>query len=176
MKFNKETGGKKSSSDEAVTESFISPRLSKKDREETEEVFLEFRRNVKSKRTGEDEIKIQLLQLKYLIEDYLKTDNYNKAFNFGFFLNEYIDRLNKKNKDFAREIDIEPTELSQIIHSRRYPNEKVLMRLELHSNKNFPAIMWFKLLEKERALELIEDDKLRNSERKHVKEKLQFSI
>jgi plasmid maintenance system antidote protein VapI len=91
-------------------------------------------------------------------------------------LKEYIIRLEKKNNKFASEINIDPTELSQVINRRRRPTEKLIFRLEIHSNRNFPALMWFKLLEKDRAYELKHHKEIIDKERKNVKEQLGFSI
>jgi len=117
-----------------------------------------------------------LLQLRFLIEDYLETETFNKNYYFGFFLKEYIIRLEKKNNQFAEEINVNPTELSQIINKHRKPTEKLIFRLEIHSNRNFPALMWFKLLEKERAYELKHNKEIIDSEKKHVKPGLAFSF
>ena len=138
--------------------------------------FRKFREKVKSAQTEKDKTISQLLQLKFLIEDYLNTDTFNEDFYFGYFLKEYIHRLEKKNKEFAEEIDIDPTELSQVINKHRKPTEKLVFRLEIHSNKNFPATMWFRLLEKERIYELLHDKNIINSEKKYVKQKLEFSF
>lgn len=114
--------------------------------------------------------------MKFLIEDYIRSDSFDKNFHFGYFLKEYISRLEKKNKEFAQEINVDPAELSQIINKHRKPTEKLIFRLEIHSNKNFPALMWFKVLEKERAYELLHDRSIIEEEKKHVKRKLGFSL
>jgi plasmid maintenance system antidote protein VapI len=88
------------------------------------------------------------------MEDYIKTDEFVKELHFGFFLKEYIARLDKKNKDFAQEINMDPSELSQVINKHRSPSDKLIIRLDIHSNKNFPALMWLRLIEKEKAYEL----------------------
>ena len=84
--------------------------------------------------------------------------------------------MNKKNKDFASDIDIDETELSQILNQHRKPREKIIIRLELHSNKTIPAITWFRLLEKEKEHEILTDNSLRRTESRHVKNRLQLSI
>jgi len=66
--------------------------------------------------------------------------------------------------------------LSQVINKHRKPTDKLIYRLEIHSNRNFPALMWFKLLEKERAYELLHNKGMIESEKKHVKRKLGFSF
>ncbi|PSL48707.1 helix-turn-helix protein [Chitinophaga niastensis] len=160
---------------EEIAQSFVFPDTSGK-KEAKLEAFQQFRQKADAKRTEKDKIIAQLLQLKFQIEDYINTEVFNKSQHFGFFLKEYIERLEKKNKEFASEIDIDPTELSQIINKHRAPTEKLIIRLEIHSNKSFPAIMWFKLIEKEKAYELIHDKEIRNRESKHVKQKSAFSL
>jgi plasmid maintenance system antidote protein VapI len=160
-----------------IAESFVFPNdLNKVQREQSLNSFREWRKGNETNRTTESKLKIQLLQLKFLMEDYIKQVDYKNDYNFSYFLKEYIIRLEKKNKDFAEEIDIDPTELSQIINKHRAPNEKLIIRLEIHSNRNFPAIMWFKLIEKEKVFQLEHDTKLRISENKHVKSRLAFSL
>jgi plasmid maintenance system antidote protein VapI len=114
--------------------------------------------------------------LKFLIEDYIKSEKFNKDYSFGYFLKEYITRLEKKNNQFADEINVDPAELSQVINKRRRPTEKLIFRLEIHSNRNFPALMWFKLLEKNRAYELKHHREIIDSEKKNVKHPLIFSL
>lgn len=136
----------------------------------------DFRRSTVDKQTEESKIISLLLQLKFLIEDYLQGDSFNKNYDFGYFLREYIARLGKKNKEFAAEIAVDPTELSQVINRHRKPTDKLILRLEIHSNSNFPALMWFKLLEKERVYELLHNNEMIESEKKYVNKKLEFSL
>jgi len=138
--------------------------------------FRKFRKKISDKQSEKSKLISQLLQLRFLIEDYLETETFNKNYYFGFFLKEYIIRLEKKNNQFAEEINVNPTELSQIINKHRKPTEKLIFRLEIHSNRNFPALMWFKLLEKERAYELKHNKEIIDSEKKHVKPGLAFSF
>lgn len=162
---------------EEIAESIVFPGT--KDTEEREVVlseFRDFRKSLSDKQGEKNKMISLLLQLKFLIEDYLESKSFNKNYYFGYFLKEYIARLEKKNKEFAAEIDVDPTELSQVINKHRKPTDKLIYRLEIHSNKNFPALMWFKLLEKERAFELLHNKGMIESERKHVKRKLEFSI
>lgn len=111
----------------------------------------------------------RLLQLKYQIEDYLESPDYDTTRSFGFFLRGYLETLNKKSKEFANDIDIAETELSQILNKHRNPSEKVIIRLELHSNKIIPAIMWHRLVEKEKEHEILTNTALRTKEREHVR-------
>jgi plasmid maintenance system antidote protein VapI len=162
---------------EEIAESFVFPsELNKKGKEASLENFRQFRQGAESKRSSKDKIISQLLQLRFLMVDSLKEKSYNKAYNFAYFLKEYIARIQKTNKEFAQEVGIDPTELSQIINKHRQPNEKLIIRLEIHSNRNFPAIMWFKVIEAEKAFELVHDKQLRDVEHRHVTGKLEFSF
>lgn len=138
--------------------------------------FRVIRERLAAKQSEESKRKASLLQLKFMIEDYLLSNELNKDFFFGFFLKEYIVRQSAKNTEFAKDIDVNPTELSQVIKRHRKPTDKLIYRLDIHSNKNFPATVWFHLLEKERACELYYDRTIIESEKKHVKRKLEFSL
>lgn len=161
---------------EEVLEVFMTPEMTEEQRQENLEAFRAFRQQAEDKQTSKQRLKARLLQLKYLMEDYLKTNALPDFYDFSFFLQEYINRLDRKNKEFADEINVPETLLSQIINKHRKPNEEFIIRLELHSNKNFPAIMWYRVLEKEREFELMNDMKLRREQSKHVKRRLEFSI
>lgn len=143
------------------------------EREELLTAFRSFRKKVSEEQTEIDKLISQLLQLKYQIEDYLASVSFNKDYNFGYFLKEYIERQEKKRKAFADEINVDPTELSQVINKHRKPTEKLIYRLDIHSNKNFPALLWFKLLEKDRAYELSRNRKIIDDEAKFVKNRLE---
>lgn len=149
--------------------------LSKKEKEQADIDLKEMRNKLRGKVTPEKRLLGHLLQLKYQIEDYLKSPNYDSKRSFGFFLRSYLDALNKKNKEFARDISVAETELSQILNQHRKPSEKIIIRLEIHSNKIIPAITWFRLLEKQRAYEILTDKELRVRERSHVSNILKVS-
>ena len=175
MKSYKEI--EKQYSPEEIAESLVFPGTKDpKEREALLEEFRKYRKKISDKQSGKSKLISQLLQLRFLIEDYLKGDTFNKEYHFGYFLKEYITRIEKKNNQFADEIDVKPAELSQVINKHRKPTEKLIFRLDIHSNKNFPALMWFKLLEKERAYELKHNKGIIDSEKKYVKEKLAFSF
>jgi plasmid maintenance system antidote protein VapI len=162
---------------EEIAESFVFPGpKDPKERESLMEAFRQHRKKVSDKQSERTKLISQLLQLKFLIEDYIKSEQFNKEYFFGFFLKEYITRLEKKNNQFADEINVDPAELSQVINKRRQPTEKLIFRLEIHSNRNFPALMWFKILEKDRAYELKHHREIIDSEKKNVKQKLEFSL
>jgi plasmid maintenance system antidote protein VapI len=134
--------------------------------------FQKWNNDRKAQQTPEEKLLLMLLQLRFQMEDYLQSADVNEFFHFGFFLKEYIRRQHKKSKEFAREIDVDATELSQVINRRRPASEKYFIRLEIHSNRNFPAHIWFKIQEKEKLYKLDNDRSLRDKESKHVKKRL----
>lgn len=175
MKSYKEI--EKKYSHEEIAESFIFPHdLDESERKQMLTNFQEWRRDNELKRSDKSRLIIKLLQLKFLMEDYVKTNDYKENYDFSYFLKEYIDKLDIKKKEFADQLDVDPTELSQVINKHRMPSEKFIIRLEIHSNKNFPAIIWFKIIEKERTFYLSNNTQIRISESKHVKSKLDFTF
>jgi len=160
-----------------ISESVVFPGTKDKKKREAELSELRsIRKKIVENQTDEEKAISQLLQLRFLIEDYIKDSSFNDRYYFGYFLKEYITRIEKKNNEFAKDIDVNPTELSQIINKHRKPTDKLIFRLEIHSNRNFPALLWFKVLEKERAYELLHDKEIINKEKRHVKDKLAFSF
>jgi len=160
-----------------IAESYVFPNDSDpSQRAQSLEIFQNWRRNNESNRTIKSKLITNLLQLKFVMEDYIMQKEYKEDYDFSYFLTQYIDRLEIKRKEFAQEIDVNPTELSQIINRHRFPNEKFIIRLEVHSNKNFPAVIWFKVIEKGRIFHLQNDSRLRLSESRHVKSKLDFTF
>jgi hypothetical protein len=161
-----------------MAEALVYPDMrSKGDRDEAIDELKKVRKKYAAEQTAEDKLVSQLLQLRFLMEDYLiREDLADDHLYFGYFLKEYIRRLDKKNKEFAEEIDVDPTELSQIINKHRKATEKIIFRLDIHSNKNFPALLWFRVLQKDRVIELHNDPGIIESEGKFVKRRLQFSF
>ena len=159
--------------DKELAEAHIFPsRLSPAEKKEAEKEFSEFRKQRLLQMTEKDHIYSRIVQLKYIIEDYTKSNNYNSTYTFSHFLKEYIHSINKKNTDFSKEISLHVTKLSRLLNNKEVPNDKIFVRLELHSNNIIQAVSWYRLLKKQKELELMNDDKLRRSEKKNVKSKL----
>lgn len=162
---------------EEIAESFVFPAdLKGKEKEQVLTAFRAHRKKISARQSEKTKLIAQLLQLKFMMEDYIKSSSFNRNYYFGYFLKEYILRIEKKNKVFAQEIEVDPTELSQVINRHRKPTEKLIYRLDIHSNRNFPALLWFRIMEKERAFELQQDSSIIESEKKHVKHTLEFSL
>ena len=141
-----------------------------------DQAFWSDRRKQFESRTAEQKVYDKLLQLKFQLDDYITSDKYDELTKFGYFLNEYVNRQEKKDKQFASEVNITSAVLSQYLNSHRKPTEKFIIRLEIHSNGMIPAISWFKLLQKEKEYEIITDNMIRTEESKHVKNRLEFSF
>jgi len=163
--------------DEELAESFIFPyEQTEEDLKATSIAIKKLREDSDKTKTAESKMIYQLLQLKYKIEDYIKKATYDEQMSFGHFLKEYVNLVNRKQKEFAEEIDIKPTELSQIINRHRKPPYGFVIRLEIHSNRAISAINWNRLIEKENEYELINDKNIWNKERKHVKSRIQVRL
>lgn len=163
-------------SNKELAESFVfRHNLTKKQKQAADKELLEARKTALGKMTPEQKLWTSLLQLRFQIEDYAKASAFNTNFQFGHFLREYLKFLNKKDKDFASDIHIHHTKLSQIINNRTIPSEKFIIRLEIHSNKAIPAIAWYRLLEKQREHKIATDLGIRRNQSKYVKNKVHLA-
>ena len=128
----------------------------------------EARRKSQAEMTEEQKLHAGLLQLKFQLEDYVNSYQYKQGNSFGYFLTQYLTVIGKTRREFAGEIKIHETLLSHLINNRRVPSDNIIIRLELHSNNNIPAVLWFKLLEKKRAHLIATDTAIRKRELQYV--------
>jgi len=109
-------------SPEELAESFVFPSEQTKAGQEADARILKKLREEKANQMPKERrLLFQIMQLKFQMEDYIKKADYDTKLTFGHFLKEYIEILYPKRKDFARDLDIEPAELSQIINRHRKP-------------------------------------------------------
>jgi hypothetical protein len=87
--------------------------------------------------------KAKLLQLKLKMEEYIKSPVYDNHNHFSDFLKLYVDSIYSKRSGFAKDIDIAPVSLSQIINNHREPKEEFIMKLMIHSEKTFKNVCEF---------------------------------
>ena len=161
---------------EELADAFVFPvTMSKKQKKETDIVLKEALKQRRAIISPEDQLKGTLLQLRFQIEDYLNDIHYDKRKTFGYFLKSYIDGLKIRRNEFAHEINIKPTELSQYINDHRKPPQNIIIRLELHSNNMIPATDWYRLLEKETIHDLRTNKILRRDEKKFVIKHVQLN-
>lgn len=157
-------------SNEELAEAFIFPHgLTKAEKEAEDEAFLAYRKKRLLEMTEKEKLISRLLQLKFQLEDYISSEEYNPMRSFSYFLKEYLKTIDRKKKEFANEIHVHETRLSQILNDRVEPNDKFIIRLEIHSGNLFPAIYWYKLIERKKEFEITSDKSLRTQEKKFVK-------
>lgn len=155
---------------EEIAEAYLFPiTRPRKEKEKLDKEFGEFLTKLRENRTPEEKLHAKMLQLKYQMQDYVGSKRYDEGKRFGYFLSRYIEMLEKKNKDFAEDINITAIELSQLINNHRNPNIKILIRLEIHSDNAIPAYIWYKVVEKEKAHEIVNNKEIRKQEQKYVR-------
>jgi plasmid maintenance system antidote protein VapI len=114
--------------------------------------------------TDKQKLYADLLRLKFKMEDYIRHENEDTVFRFGVFLQEYLHILNKKQIDFANEINLHPTKLSQIISDKTNPNIALAYRLEKHSGGFITALLWWRLAAKKIEMNILNDSSTRKKE------------
>jgi hypothetical protein len=129
-----------------------------------------------NKLTKSQVIKAKLLQLKFKMEDYLKQPVYENYDFFTNFLSNYIDIIYDKRVMFAKDINITPVSLSQILNNHREPKEEFMFRLMLHSELTFKEICdfqkktWYQVYYHEKICDTMSNqDEWRPEEKKHVR-------
>ena len=151
---------------EELAEAFVFPvKLTAKQRKEAAEHLAAARKKSKAEMSDETKFGLRLFHIKFRIEDYLAQNTFNPELTFGSFLKKYVELLEKKRKDFADEISIDETMLSQLINNHRKPPDYIAIRLEIHSNNTIPADYWIRLVEKQRLHEITTDKELRKKEK-----------
>jgi plasmid maintenance system antidote protein VapI len=155
---------------------FIAATLTPAQQKEADQHLAEARKKSKANMTEEVRVGLTLFHIRFRIEDYLKNKEYDPKMSFGYFLKEYVDLLNVKRKEFAEQISIDETLLSQLINRHLMPPDYLAIRLELHSNNKIPAEYWYKLVEREKEHYVKTDKGLRRKERKFVHNRLSANL
>jgi len=154
---------------EELANGFVFPvKLTAKQKKEAAEQLSAARKKSQESMTEETKMSLRLYHLRFRIEDYLESKAFNPELTFGSFLKKYVELLEMKRKDFADEISIDETMLSQLINNHRQPPDYIAIRLEIHSNNNIPAAYWIRLVEKQRLHEITTDKELRKKEKQFV--------
>ncbi|MEO4004330.1 hypothetical protein [Flavobacterium sp. CAU 1735] len=160
-------------SPEELADSFVfRNNLTVEQKEEAADELKRFRKKNVKPLTDSQLLYARVQQLRFQIEDYLKSDIYDAELSLPFFLKKYINLRYKINKDFAEDIKVSESELNSILNMGKPPSKKIIIRLELHSNNFIPALYWYKLLEKEKEYEIQIDKKIRKEEAKYVQNRL----
>jgi plasmid maintenance system antidote protein VapI len=161
---------KKKYTDQELAEAHILPAAkTAAERKKADKEFSEFRLSRLAAMTPEQLLFQNLMQIKYTMEDYINSGSFKKEFTFGYFLSEYIHTLHIDKAKFSKQISVHNTKLSRLISNIDKPSEKIMVRLEIHSNNTIPAVTWYRIYEKQREFHLLFAQKLRAIERQHVK-------
>ena len=116
---------------------------SDKERESDATALMEARL-MRMKNLSKDQIiRAKLLQLKLKMEEYLKNPVYDNRKYFSEFLESYVDTIYSKRSVFAKDIDIAPVSLSQVINNHREPKEDFILRLMIHSEMVYKNVCEF---------------------------------
>jgi len=162
--------------EQELVEAYIFPHgLSAQEKAETDAEVSKLRQQQLRNMPEEQRLYGRLLGLKYRILDYLKHGEDSGQNSFEAFLSQYIEILNKKQKDFAEEISLHPTKLSQLLSGKVGPNLSLVYRLEKHSGGVIPALLWWRLQMKKTENVITQDKIGRQREAKKVKNELKFT-
>ncbi len=133
-------------------------------------------RLVRMKNLSNDQIiQAKLVQLKLKMEAYLKEPVYDKRNYFSAFLETYIDTIYSKRNSFAKDIDITPVRLSQVINNHRQPEDEFILKLMIHSDKVYNNVcafhkeIWYQVYFHEKISDMMSSQEEWRSElEKHV--------
>ena len=125
--------------------------------------------------TDKQRLYADLLRLKYQMENYLRYGEHSESTDLGVFLGLYLKILGKKQKDFADEISLHYTKLSQLLSGKAEASLAILYRLEQHSGGLLPASLWWNIQAKKVEAEVKSNREGRLREAGKVKNALQFA-
>jgi plasmid maintenance system antidote protein VapI len=159
-------------SPEELADAFVFPvKLTAKQKKEAAEQLAAARKRTQAEMNDETKFSLTSFHIRFRIEDYLEKKDFDPELTFGSFLKLYIELLEKKRKEFAEEISIDETLLSQLINGHRYPPDYIAIRLEIYSDNKIPATLWLQLVEKQRIHEIATNKELRKKEKPFVRRK-----
>lgn len=122
----------------------VDSRYNNKIEKESESIALMQARLERMKGVSKEQIvKAKLLQLKLKMENYLKDPLDDNISHFSTFLEIYIDAIYSQRNKFAKDINVTPVFLSQIINHHREPKEEFILKLMIHSEKVFKNVCDF---------------------------------
>jgi len=116
---------------------------SKKEKELDGKMLMEARLQRMNNVSKNQIIQAKLLQLKLKMEGYIEQPVYQDAKVFTSFLTTYIDTIYPKRILFAKDINITPVRLSQVLNNHRAPSDEFILRLTIHAKKIYNSICQF---------------------------------
>ena len=171
MKKNKEIYKElsKKYSDEELVEGFVfNETLGDKEQKEAEAEFRRLRAERLKNMSSQEILVSKILQMKYLLRAYFKSDKYDPNFSFANQLKRYIEITNKNNKEIAENLDIHPTKLSRILNEKENPNIELMYRLEVHSDGEIPSHYWWRIYSRQYENKIKKDMEKKIDEAKKV--------
>lgn len=162
--------------DEEIVDGFVfNETLSPSEQKEVDEEFLKIRLERMKNMSPHDLLVSNLIQMKILIQQYLKENEYAESFSFSNQLRRYIKITQRSNKEIANNLDVHPTKLSRIVNGKENPNVELMYRLEKHSDGELPAHYWWRLYSKELENNIKNDLQMKLEEAAKVKDTLRIS-
>src|ERR1044072_1078497 len=102
---------------EELADAFVFPvKLTVNQKKEAAEQLAAAHKKTQAEMTDETKFSLTSFHIRFRIEDYLEKKEFDPELTFGSFLKIYIELLAKKRKEFAEEISIDETLLSQLIN------------------------------------------------------------
>ena len=115
----------------------------KKEKESDSIALMQARLDRMKNLSKEQIVRAKLMQLKLKMENYLKEPVYDNQSHFTNYLETYIDAIYSQRNKFAKDINITPVFLSQVINNHREPKEEFILKLMIHSEKAFRNVGGF---------------------------------
>ncbi|MEM9897578.1 MAG: hypothetical protein AAF789_14550, partial [Bacteroidota bacterium] len=82
----------------------------------------------------------------------------------------------RTKKRLSEELSVHYTKLSRVINNREAPNIDFIYRLEEHSGRLVPALVWWKLMIKKQEYEIAKDKSARNEVAAKVKRAITYRV
>lgn len=156
-----------------LAESFVfRNKLSVKEKEEADNSLSALRKKAIASMSEGQILSMELISLKYQMEDYIKSNDYSSENTFGNYIKRYAKIIERKKYELASDLGIDETRFSQIINGHLLPSEKLVYRLEYHCNHLIPGKLWLAVLHKDVEQKTLQDTATRDAEYKNVKKHL----
>lgn len=147
-------------------------KLKAKEKAEADDALRTLREKAIANMSEGQKLTMNLLSLKYQMEDYIKATNYDAENTFGNYIKRYAKTIQRKNYELANDLGVDETRFSQIVNSHLLPSEKLVYRLEYHCNNIIPGMLWLAVLHKDVEQKALQDTATRAAEYKSVKKHL----
>jgi plasmid maintenance system antidote protein VapI len=135
---------------EELVESFVfPPDMTAAEKQKADQKLWVHRKQRLLNRTPEEKLYANLLKLKYELEDYTLSNNYHPKQSISYYLRNYMRIVGRNQKELSSDIAIHPTRWSRILNGKERLSLSLAYRLERHAGDLLPALLWWKLMQKE---------------------------